>query len=104
MLLSQAFPLSEDDFNEEDPDASATRGLERKRLLEEFPNYELLAMRSVALFLAELLEWANSTQLSHLSSSFNFVAVRSEDDISFASQMERLWTVSLHILLSLSAH
>lgn len=71
MLFSQAFPLSEDEINEEDPDAMAIKRLERKRLLEEFPNYELLAMRSVSLFLAELVEWTDTVGGSRLCSLFH---------------------------------
>ncbi|KAF8230080.1 hypothetical protein L208DRAFT_141033 [Tricholoma matsutake] len=70
MLFSQAFPLSEDEINEEDPDAMAIKRLERKRLLEEFPNYELLAMRSVSLFLAELVEWTDTVGGSRLYGPF----------------------------------
>jgi hypothetical protein len=69
MLFSEAFPVSEDELNGEDPDVI----LERKRFLEEFPNYELLAVHSVALFLAELVGWVY--RVSTRCSSLRFVAI-----------------------------
>lgn len=75
MLLSQAYPLSEDELNEDsDPVVSETARLERKRLLEEFPNYELSAMHSVAQFLAELVEWAGNS-CCHPCSSSHFIGL-----------------------------
>jgi hypothetical protein len=75
MFFSEAFPVSEDEFYEEDPDAKAPIRLERKRLLEEFPNHELLAVHSVALFLAELVEWADTTEILGSCQLIHFVTV-----------------------------
>ena len=64
MLFSQAFPISEVEIDEEDSEEKARIRLQRTRFLEEFPNYELLTMHSVALFLAELVEWTENTRPS----------------------------------------
>ena len=69
MLFSQAFPISEVEIDEEDSEEKARTRLQWTRFLEEFPNYELLTVHSVAQFLAELVEWTENAR-----SSIHFVA------------------------------
>jgi len=60
MLISRALPLHEDEVTEDGVDTEEIYKirLERGQFLEEFPDYELLAVHSVAVFLTELVEWA----------------------------------------------
>lgn len=74
MLFSHAFPISEHEIDEDDPNEQTRICLERTRFLEEFPNYELLAMHSVALFLIELVRWTENVGGLSSCSPIHFVA------------------------------
>jgi hypothetical protein len=100
MLLCGAFPLSEAEVMEiDDHDQAVIESrLKRKQLLEEFPNYELLAVHSVSLFLVELFDWTEVAEGTRQCSSFRLLPrLASKDGMSFATQMKQ------KVLLSLKA-
>jgi hypothetical protein len=89
MLLCGAVPLSQEELMEDDSQTLVESRLERKQLLEEFPNYELSAVHSVSLFLTELLQWTEIAEGAPLcSSSHLLLRPASKNRIPSAAQMK----------------
>lgn len=73
MLFSRVFPLEEPDWDEDEDGDERIQALQKitlrkKRFLAEFPNFELFPLHSVAIFLVEVAEWAETAEISYSGS------------------------------------